>query len=291
MRRVGSVRKRSLQTAARPSTTRELRLPRVSARPCFRPERHNSDGLLIHVAARSGRVRISWLIMNRVALCVLGLLTSVACNAANPPIDAGTQCASSDGVELCGGASSCECRSNVNCFMDFAYEQSFPGFCADGKDPLGTRGCFGGAADGFACLIVPGTEDAGTATVEQINRNAAALLAPNGAAGWVREADLSLWSELEIPEPTSCPSLPVPTCGGACGDCPAGETCIGRSPTHPVGICVFSPTCTSATCGSACFSYIVEQKAQPIANEACIFMTAAECAAVASGLPGQGLCH
>lgn len=58
-----------------------------------------------------------------------------------------------------------------------------------------------------------------------------------------RYADKTPYTGEPIPEPEGCPGTLA--CGGSC---PCGVSCIGRSPTHPFGICApgysdFVPTC------------------------------------------------
>jgi len=46
--------------------------------------------------------------------------------------------------------------------------------------------------------------------------------------------DMTAWSPTPIAD-LECPG--VGFCGGTCGKCAEGETCTGRSPTHPIGVC------------------------------------------------------
>lgn len=92
----------------------------------------------------------------------------------------------------------------------------------------------------------------------------------------------------EIPNPATCPpaSGGLALCGGACGACTTGFTCTGRSPTHPVGLCIpvkdglpgpFAKDCgTGQSClnpGQSCFlhgsSDLQKEYGFCLSNEAC----------------------
>ena len=49
---------------------------------------------------------------------------------------------------------------------------------------------------------------------------------------WFR--DMTDWAPATIP---AAPCIGPGFCGGACGGCDVGQSCTGRSPTHPVGVC------------------------------------------------------
>jgi hypothetical protein len=78
-------------------------------------------------------------------------------------------------------------------------------------------------------------------------------LANSGANDEVlRYCDWEPWTGAPLPLPTTCPVFSTfNICGGACGTCNAGESCRGRSPEHPYGICLPSPLIHClAQCGS-----------------------------------------
>ncbi len=110
--------------------------------------------------------------------------------------------------------------------------------------------------------------------------------------------DFSAYTKEAVPEPTSCPNDTgnATFCGGSCGDCPSGEVCTGRSPTHPVGFCV-DPKLTNG-CGSGCmdggFHCLVEQ-VLPLSvmqgwkpTSRCLPQE--KCVDVANNLPGGAVC-
>lgn len=122
------------------------------------------------------------------------------------------------------------------------------------------------------------------------------LFARNGAGDRVRYADMGTWTGALLPGVENCsPASGVPTCGAQCSPCAQDRICSGRSPTHPVGICVSRVGCarTNAwTCpqGTACFVFQVEPDAQAEADLYGSCLPVDECRA-ATGIPGGGVCH
>ena len=125
------------------------------------------------------------------------------------------------------------------------------------------------------------------------------LYAQNGDVTDVHYADRGQWTGEPLPTPSDCPTIPgVPVCGGACGDCPAGTICTGRSPLHPYSMCVpevglcgpYSEGDYACSIpGSACFFWKVQPDEQPKTDGVC--MPLAQCQAAAQGLPGGGYCR
>ena len=197
-------------------------------------------------------------------------------------------CSTSEGYELCGAATIC----NVNCTCsgkDY-------GTCVTAPSPYDGLDCTPGV-DGNVCTA----EHNGDGSLFWIDTayDFGALLAQSGAATQVRYADLSLWTGDPLPNPTTCPTIGASLCGGACGQCPNNQVCVGRSPVHPVGVCDPDQT---APCGpdsafdypcpapNGCFVYSVQTAAQPDANIRGICVPLAQCQALAQGLPGGGVC-
>ncbi len=121
------------------------------------------------------------------------------------------------------------------------------------------------------------------------------LFTANGGADRVRYADMSFWTGAPLPPIHLCTvEGGVATCGGSCPACAAGRTCTGRSPIHPLGLCVPDRGCnTKVPCpsGQSCFSFKVQADAQAIADSTYTFcLPTEECQATAANLPGGGYC-
>jgi hypothetical protein len=123
------------------------------------------------------------------------------------------------------------------------------------------------------------------------------LLAQNSAQDRARYADWARWTGAPLPNPpSSCPKdIRFRACGGACGACVEGERCTGRSPLHPIGMCVRygtaecgRPRDPSCPAGTACFRYRVDAESQALANERGLCL--ADCDGIAATLPGGGTC-
>ncbi len=122
------------------------------------------------------------------------------------------------------------------------------------------------------------------------------LFAANGGADRVRYADMSFWSGAPLPPIHSCTvDGGVATCGGACPACAAGRICTGRSPLHPLGVCLPNVGCNSKSpcpSGQSCFSFKVQTDAQAAEDSnfgACL--PTEECRSTAANLPGGGYCR
>lgn len=116
-----------------------------------------------------------------------------------------------------------------------------------------------------------------------VSPDLAKLYEINGAAADVRYADRGAYTGMALPPPPSTCPAGTPNlhyCGGACGDCPKDFVCMGRSPLHPVSICVNKRTATSpyndcvrgtgmlvACNGSTrCLTFKVDDASQPVAD-------------------------
>jgi hypothetical protein len=127
--------------------------------------------------------------------------------------------------------------------------------------------------------------------------NMGTLFADNGGADRAHYADGDRWTGESLPEPADCPTIPgVAVCGGACGACPDGTFCSGRSPLHAHGWC--APTAlqdrttrcgTFCPAGQLCFAYSVRPEAQTYANR-WVCVGEGLCRALASSLPGGATC-
>ena len=140
----------------------------------------------------------------------------------------------------------------------------------------------------------------------------AEMYALNGRDDLARYADRGAYTGAPLPPPpASCPSIPgIQLCGGACGDCPAGYVCTGRSPLHPYSLCINDwrfghpslppPTCIgSADAGATCYdgndkfrclTFKVDDASQPIADQYSVCVDKSICLAAAAGYPGGASC-
>lgn len=221
---------------------------------------------------------------------------------APPPIDAApdaaTQCSSPEGIRVCRGPANCP-EGGAECKTCTQQAAAAAGACLESW-PFVPKPCWL-PADGDACASIFGAPD----DLWAVPFSVAELYARNGAgADSVRYADFGLFTGEPLPAPSTCPSaVNVPACGGACGGCPTGRKCTGRSPLHPFGLCVpDSPTgfsCTGSSViskpescpkGSGCFTFQVEAKAQPLADRYSFCLPILECVAAAASLPGGGEC-
>ncbi len=211
--------------------------------------------------------------------------------------DAGyTQCVAPNDDSLCGGQCSDVCASGFPCLKD---TQEVLGLCPRKGAHLGgdcTR-----CADGYLCTDrTTLTDPAGAYCADE---EYGVLLAMNGKSDWVRYSDRAAYTGAPIPPPpTTCPDVPgLHLCGGACGDCPSGWFCIGRSPMHPISLC-FPPGANSQgpySCskpgpcdiiGQHCFTFKVDSASQAIADANGLCVTDAQCP-LAAQYPGGGSCQ
>ena len=244
---------------------------------------------------------------------------------AHPSTDASTAfvdaagvaaCVSSEGVRICGGNAGCPWLDTTEC----------PGGCTPPLDHDGTPQsavgvCWTDAADkgAVSCAVCNDGEGCLQRTSDQlvcVPIGVCASLWSDGATTLCRYADKSSYDDrLLPPEPSSCPSNDSHAqifCGGACGGCPLGDAdrCIGRSPDHPVGICVdlFGagdpenpsdiPTCSvSQNIGcpaedatAVCGVFAVARTDQIAAETDGVCIEAQECQAMEAALPGGFTC-
>lgn len=139
----------------------------------------------------------------------------------------------------------------------------------------------------------------------------AEMYASNGRLDLARYADRSAYTNEPLPAPpASCPNAgTLRLCGGACGDCPSGYICVGRSPLHPVSVCVNdfttqvvnpnTPTnCirnVAGWCGAngdplSCLTFKVDDASQAVADQNSICVDKAICQGAATSYPGGAFC-
>lgn len=227
------------------------------------------------------------------------------------PLD---RCSLSDGTPLCGVAG-CPTPSAPEC------EKGCLHFCSESDDPVGCpdRSSFG-YCTGF---IAKGPRSAGLCDVCLREGDVCARgpwasqlycvppevclrLEREGQKGACTWQDKSNWSSksLGIPE-VSCPAdgASLGMCGSHCGACPAEAVCTGRSPLHPVGVCVTrgkagqpgAPCGTGGfTCsaGNVCMRFKVpSEQSDPKLVEAYGFCVERErCRGLREHLPGGVTC-
>lgn len=126
------------------------------------------------------------------------------------------------------------------------------------------------------------------------------FLAQHGQADRVAYADRGVFTGEPLPTPSTCPTLPQgQVCGAACGGCPVGQLCTGRSPLHPYGMCVPDahsfcryPAEQNYVCkpDEDCFIFTVQAERQDFANATGFCLPTALCEAYAQ-LPGGAECR
>jgi len=217
--------------------------------------------------------------------------------------DGWTQCTSPDNFAVCGGPNDCRpanCGCNhpqcSDCVPINTNVDGAPGYCPPNPFVAAGTALCGPGVDGMVCV----STNLGQSTPSfwaEVPFDMGVLLANDGYADYVRYADMGKWTGDPLPSPTSCPSLgAVLPCGGACGACPAGSTCMGRSPLHPVGFChpdadgrcdLPTPGCNG---GMSCFNYVVQPQVQADADQSGVCLPPADCQALAQAIPGGGKC-
>ncbi|CAN5572499.1 hypothetical protein BH09MYX1_BH09MYX1_29600 [soil metagenome] len=246
--------------------------------------------------------------MKRFALATL--LFSCGGTVAMPPgsdasvdalTDAGwTPCSSPDGIHICNGSNQCTCPPRRAC-VDSLYLGGVAPCEPVFTPPSGTlEACAaGGGSDGWVCINFSPANEVGTYTEGGFNLGA--LFQSGGASDRVRYADFGTFTGEPLPEPSSCPDLGSShSCGGACGGCSSGMRCVGRSPLHPVGVCLPpQPGCAARDgypmqiCAptDGCFAFSVQPVQQKNADLHGVCLPRATCTELAVKLPGGGHCY
>lgn len=208
-------------------------------------------------------------------------------------------CVSPHGYAVCGGSNDC-----------FPPDAEGPGTdCPEcglytGATDYAPNLCFNDAVSGKFpdgrcnddCVYVKAVSDA---FFQPFPFEVAKLYLDNGATtDRVRYADYATWTGASLPPIASCDAGAIETCGGSCAPCPGNEQCTGRSPLHPLGLCVpqdlalacHAPkfTCPS---GDGCFVFTVDADAQADADQWGACLPLDRCRASAAILPGGGTCH
>jgi hypothetical protein len=227
------------------------------------------------------------------------------------PIEAGPVCTAPDGVRLCGhgcawlAAPECAGLGCVEAVDRNTGAKTGEGVCMSDMPDQGKEPCWD-CPDGDTCLELQGQ---GLVCVPEAVCRA---LWNTGVRDVCRDADKHAYDGRAIPTWTkSCPSPYTPLshyylmCSGSCGGCTPGASCSGRSPDHPLGVCVpengqdGSP-CTvqpgvGHDCGALglddCAVYNVPQADESAALEYGFCSTDADCKDLAKLLPGGITCY
>lgn len=237
-----------------------------------------------------------------VALAWVGVLV-VACG--NDPTfnpDAGDggafpkECVSSGGTRVCGGERRCPADRACGGCVWLQGKVDYVGLC-DLFELRGTCLALGGGT--LDTCVDLWTDGGPVPPWPMAPWSVGKVLYDNGAAGFVRYSDFSLFTGEPMPEPAACPGLENSSlCGGACAPCPNvnGEPgpCVGRSPLRPYGYCrrPSDVGCGAEVCqpGSRCFRWVVQPEAQALADSAGICMDFVRCAELLFTMPGAVKC-
>jgi hypothetical protein len=150
------------------------------------------------------------------------------------------ECAASDGTRICGGEAcpwleppECVGYGCASALSRDSLEASNGGVCWADLPSAGAELCYG-CPEGDACIH---------RTAEQLicgSIGVCEALWDLGVTDVCRYADKTPYDHQPIPNPPSaeCPGGDVGAlCGGGCSPCNPSQRCVGRSPTHPFGLC------------------------------------------------------
>lgn len=223
-----------------------------------------------------------------VALCLLacgtGVRTPADGGAGGQPTDPYAACASPSGYRVCTGpgddrcpVTQCEglCPGGLafsTCRNDRWFEWDRGYLCPDGAVQIdwSSAGSFMAAPFELGQLyLLYGEEDR------------------------VRYCDSSPFDGAPLLEPEVCPSSDgFEVCGGACGGCPQGHECIGRSSSH-LGFCfeIGENICREGwACDGGLVCFWFSEAARHDVHGWGLCVTPERCAALEQQLPGGGVC-
>lgn len=225
--------------------------------------------------------------------------------------DAAAACAFSNGVPKCG-AEGCADPSADDCqaCVQFYSDSKLTSFGACAKlDADKMWGKLGGSVCSFCVrsdLVCARTKYDEPDDLTCINPVVCEAASRDGLPATCRWTDKSTWRPATAIPNVACPATgtTLGMCGGACGDCAPGAFCTGRSPVHPLGICVaptrMGPTgtvvnrCKRATgCNAAtdsCLVFKVEAFEQVEADNHGVCVPTDRCKGLRDGLPGGVAC-
>lgn len=213
-------------------------------------------------------------------------------------VDAASTCTFANGGRICNA----ECPSDpTTCdpcveFRSVAGSTIPLGICANDAKTMTASRCPKCASVGFLCA-------------QQLIDEQAVCVAPvfcetalaRGISQPCYWPDLTPWSGPAAIPTAACPKIGLALCGGGCDVCPAGLSCFGRSPTHPVGVCgaVMRAGGMSTGCrrgsfgcqvGEACATFKVEPAQQPLSDEHGFCIDGGRCKSIRDVLPGGIRC-
>lgn len=247
---------------------------------------------------------------------ILVVLALAACGARTEPggrqrgdvADASTDspltpCVTSDGIRLCGAG--CpeilppECPglgcTRARDIHDFSEAQG--GVCwADATDKF-SRKCPRCAADELCIQRGPDTVVCTSATV-------CSTLWARGVRNVCRYTDGTAYDGKGIASAAACPTTdkwPSGPCGGACGPCGLADAyCVGRSSTHPFGMCMsltweFQISHCDPPCGNhaddVCATMVVPDADRAWAHRFGVCVSSAQCTKLIPNVPGGVTCE
>ncbi len=220
-------------------------------------------------------------------------------------------CQAQGGLMLCGGQCGATCPvqpDGKGCASDLQNPQPSNqlGICATKSSEL-TLDCQE-CSDGHVCALdserwLQSTPEVTFGFMGCGPIGYAQMYAANGRSDLARYADRSAFTSAPLPAPSTCPSVPGLTlCGGACGSCPTGYVCTGRSPLHPYSLCVnewsigngvcqrAKPGCMDGTTKYRCLTFKVDDPSQSVADQYSICVDRSICEAAAQSYPGGAYC-
>jgi len=227
--------------------------------------------------------------------------------------DGWTACSSPRGAVVCGGPNQCDPACPTadagGCGIDLfgggpdgsLRECTYPD-APLGKDPSGSCA---ECEDSFLCIDpYPGKSGAYPSPIACVSPDYGVLYQGSGYGKYVSYADHGTYTNSSLPSPATCPPVAgITLCGGSCGSCPPGYVCVGRSPLHPYSLCVNdesqTPPNTGSYChrgvdhcdsGRECFTFKVDDAAQPLADGDSLCVDQSICQAAAAGYPGGAYC-
>ena len=219
------------------------------------------------------------------------------------------------------GAFNCRegCPYPPDCNVCFLFRSKDPGKlapfggCYSGTSALKT---FGSAFGPDACSVCPGGEDFVCARMISddppsephllrcVSPTVCDALASVGLVSDCYWQDKTPWTPGATIPAATCPpgGATGGLCGGECGACPSGQLCAGRSPTHPLGVCVTPNSgsigeswchrdsgCRDST--NACFVvHNPNPVDQALADEYGVCIPIDRCKSARALLPGGGSC-
>ncbi len=215
-----------------------------------------------------------------------------------------TYCSSPDGDRLCNGSCGA-CIAPNTCLASGAVGVCLGGMVQEWSNvPCGMATCGDGNLCANISVSVSNDPIVAFGSMSCIDPEIAYLYYLNGHSEAARYADGSIYTGADIPNaPATCPSSSgLPLCGGACGACLfSNEICTGRSPTHPISLClpdISQHPCqrqdglTLSPCAGAqsCFTFAVDLASQPVADEFSVWTDTATCVSAANSYPGGAYC-